>query len=98
MVYDKAVDQNKATEYDLTPDQKKEVRKYRQAERKAEGYKFTKRERKPNEEKRELIIAFQSLLGEIADENSINLTNPERQIDFLLNGTKYRIVLSAPRS
>ena len=61
-----------------------------------------KRERKPNENKRELIAAFEEMLNYYdiqADTRAekVIVTNPERQIDFEYRGTRYRIVLSAPR-
>ena len=61
-----------------------------------------KRERKPNEDKRELIAAFEEMLNYYdiqADTRAekVIVTNPERQIDFEYRGTRYRIVLSAPR-
>ena len=94
IAYDKAVDQGKKTEYDLTEEQKKQTRKYRQADRKRD-FTFQKRERKPNEPKRELIELFHNTLLEIAD--SVEVTNIERQIDFVVDGVRYRLVLSAPR-
>ena len=94
--YDKAVERGEKTPHDLTPAQNKVAQSYaRTGTRKPTVYKFDKKERKPNEPKRELIEMFAAALTE----NSINhaITNPERQIDFAFNGTKYRIVLSAPR-
>lgn len=96
MAYDKAVDRGEKTPHDLTPAQNKVAQSYaRTGTRKPTVYKFEKKERKPNEPKRELIEMFAAALTQ----NSINhaITNPERQIDFIFNGVKYRIVLSAPR-
>ena len=96
MAYDKAVDKGEKTPHDLTPAQNKVAQSYtRTGTRKPTVYRFDKKERKPNEPKRELIEMFAAALTQ----NSINhaVTNPERQIDFTFNGTKYRIVLSAPR-
>ena len=97
-------------DFDLTAEQEKATRKYRQADRKETVYKFQPRERKPNEPKREIIRAIKDLLYELQadfEENShpeytispenIEITNPERQIDFVHNGVRYRVVLSAPR-
>lgn len=63
-----------------------------------------KRERKPNEAKRFLIDALVWALttdieqdGDNVNADDVVVTNPERQIDFSYNGTRYRIVLSAPR-
>lgn len=98
MAYDKAVDQGKKTEYDLTKDQEKEVRKYRQADRTKQPFvpKLEKRERKANEPKRELIEIVKEAL-ENAGISDISVTNVERQLDFSMDNVKYRIVLSAPR-
>jgi len=54
-----------------------------------------KRERKPNEAKREIIQVLDEALTDIAD--NVTVTNIERQIDFVLDDVRYRIVLSAPR-
>ena len=94
LAYDKAVDRNEKTPYDFTKEQEKATRKYRQADRKRD-FTFQKRERKPTEPKRELIELFHNTLLEIAD--SVEVTNIERQIDFVVDGMRYRLVLSAPR-
>ena len=54
-----------------------------------------KHERKPNEAKREIIQVLDEALTDIADD--VTVTNIERQIDFVLDGVRYRVVLSAPR-
>ncbi len=96
MAYDKAVDKGEKTPHDLTPAQNKVAQSYaRTGTRKPTVYKFDKKERKPNEPKRELISLFAAALAQSAE--GVEITNPERQIDFTFNGTKYRIVLSAPR-
>lgn len=83
--------------FELSTDQKKVEKKMRQADRKPTVYKLEKRERKPNEDKQALISIFASTLNSLADLESVEITNKERQIDFKWNGTRYRIVLSAPR-
>ena len=90
---DARIDKGERVEFDLTKEQEKATRKYRQADRDKTAYKFTPRERKPNEAKRKLISEIVDALG--LAESAI--TNPERQIDFAFEGTRYRIVLSAPR-
>ena len=97
MAYDKAVDRGEKTPHDLTPAQNKVAQSYaRTGTRKPTVYKFDKKERKPNDEKREIINGIvESVFFSWIDD--IKITNPERQIDFSYNGTKYRIVLSAPR-
>ena len=92
---DKRIDRGEKMPFDLSKEQEKATRKYRQADRTPTVYKFTKRERKPNEAKREIVQTLNEALTDIADE--VSITNPERQIDFVLDGVKYRVVLSAPR-
>lgn len=96
MAYDKAVDRGEKTPHDLTPAQNKVAQSYaRTGTRKPTVYKFEKKERKPNEPKRDLINLLAGTLTQSAE--GVEITNPERQIDFTFNGVKYRIVLSAPR-
>ena len=62
----------------------------------------TKRERKPDEDKRWLI---QYLAGALEDADcdldtnldNISITNPEREMEFIYNGRKYRLTLACPR-
>ena len=98
LAYDKAVEKGKKTPHDLTPAQNKIAQSYaRTGTRKPTVYKFEKKDRKPNEEKRELIRVIEEMLTCSEIQADCTITNPERQIDFTFNGTKYRIVLSAPR-
>lgn len=83
---------------DLTAEQRKSAKKARQADRKPTVYKFdtTKRKRAENTGKRFLIDEIKKCL-EKAGADSLEVTNPEREIIFMSEGTKYKIVLSAPR-
>ena len=83
---------------DLTTEQRKSAKKARQADRKPTVYKFdtTKRKRAENTGKRFLIDEIKKCL-ENAGADSLEVTNPEREIIFMSEGTKYKIVLSAPR-
>lgn len=83
---------------DLTAEQRKSTKKARQADRKPTVYKFdtTKRKRAENTGKRFLIDEIKKCL-ENAGADSLEVTNPEREIIFMSEGTKYKIVLSAPR-
>ena len=83
---------------DLTSEQRKSAKKARQADRKPTVYKFdtTKRKRAENTGKRFLIDEIKKCL-ENAGADSLEVTNPEREIVFMSEGTKYKIVLSAPR-
>jgi hypothetical protein len=63
------------------------------------------RERKPNEDKRFLIDALVWAMTtdiEQAGDNvlatDVEIVNPEREFLFTYNGTKYKVVLSAPRN
>ena len=83
---------------DLTAEQRKSAKKARQADRKPTVYKFdtTKRKRAKNTGKRFLIDEIKKCL-ENAGADNLEQTNPEREIVFMSEGTKYKIVLSAPR-
>ena len=83
---------------DLTEEQRKSAKKARQADRKPTAYKFdtTKRKRAENTGKRFLIDEIKKCL-ENAGADNLEVTNPEREIVFMSEGTKYKIVLSAPR-
>ena len=84
--------------FELNAEQKQAQKKMRQADRKPTVYDFSKRERKPNDSKRAIIAALADTARELADSGEIEVTNIEREIIFVANGTKYKIVLSAPRS
>ena len=81
--------------FDLPPELEEGAKKARRAARKPNS-KPTHRERKEDEDKQILIKKFVNALAEngITD---YTITNPERQIDFIFNNRKFRIVLSAPR-
>ena len=53
------------------------------------------RERKPNEDKRFLIDC---LFDSLKDFDNCEIVNPERQIDFWLNGVHYSVPLTAHRA
>lgn len=91
---DEAIDHGKKL-FSLTAEQEKASKQARSTGTRA--YTFTKRERKPDEDKRFLIEYFNEKMLHVADDIPI-VTNPERQIDFHLNGRHFRIVLSAPRT
>lgn len=93
---DKAIDRG-ANPFPLTPEQEAVEKKMRQADRKKEKVP-RKVERKADADKKYLIEAIEEMLScsDVQAEDVI-ITNPERQIDFVYNDKKYRIVLSAPR-
>lgn len=90
---DKKIDQGEKL-FNLDPELEKGSKKARQAPRKANATP-TKRERKEDADKRILIAEIVKALAEC---DKVEITNPERQIDFVFSGRKFRIVLSAPRS
>lgn len=92
---DKKIDRGEKMPFDISAEKEKATREYRQADRAPTVYKFKQRERKPNEPKREIISALKTAVESFAD--NIEITNAERQIDFEVDGIRYRIVLSAPR-
>ena len=81
--------------FELPPELEEGAKKAKQAASKPNS-KPTQRERKEDEDKQILV---KNLVNALA-ENGITdytITNPERQIDFIFNNRKFRIVLSAPR-
>lgn len=84
--------------FELNAEQKQAQKKMRQADRKPTVYDFSKRERKPNDSKRAIIAALAETARELADNGEVDITNIEREMLFVANGVKYKIVLSAPRS
>lgn len=92
---DKKIDRGEKMPFDLSKEQEKATRQYRQSDRKPFVPNLKPRERKPNMAKRDIIQVLDEALTDIADD--VTVTNIERQIDFVLDGVRYRVVLSAPR-
>lgn len=89
---DKRIDQGEKL-FELDPELEKGAKKARQADRKPT-------ERKPREKKENAEKAF--LLNELFSAilphcDSYEVANAEREFLFTYNGTKYKVVLSAPR-
>ena len=95
---DDAIDHG-AKLFELNADQKKVEKKMRQADRKVTAYKFTQRERKANDSKRKLLVTLVDALVEqnLIDDSTLHIENVERDFTFCMEGTKYKVVLSAPR-
>ena len=101
--YDKAIDKAKAKdrlEHDLTIEQEKEAKKFGNVkEHKQTAYKWTTRERKKNPTKSAIIKE----IAEFLKENSVNacenveITNPERQIAFVIGENQYEFTLVQKR-
>ena len=107
--WDAQIDKGNPTPYDLTPEQEKESRKANRpkATKSVDAYgKERKRERKPNEDKRALIALLASCLEDchrhdeddpVCGVGEVQTANPERQVDFTLNGVHYSVTLTAHR-
>lgn len=54
-------------------------------------------ERKPNDEKRWIISAIRTLFEGLEKLKNVSVSNPERQIDFVVGDTEYSITLTAHR-
>lgn len=84
--------------YELSAEQKKASKSARQGDRKPTVYKFdtSKRKRPENLGKKTLIETIKTSLEEVGA-SGMEVTNPERELNFLVDGVKYKIVLSCPR-
>lgn len=80
---------------ELTEEQKAVEKEMMRADRKKETTP-RKRERKPDADKRILIDHFWMVIKQELTED-VTITNPEREIEFVYNGNKYRLTLSKPR-
>ena len=86
-------------ESDLTQEQKASAKKARQGDRKPTVYKFDTRAKKSDLDKAYLVHFLADCLCMVTkSEEDLVVTNAERQIDFVYNGRKFRVVLSAPRT
>ena len=96
---DKEIDRG-ANPFPLSAEQEKASKDARQADRKPTVYKLDntngKRSKKANADKAFLIDLLAKSLPPYAI--GIEVVNAEREIVFRYNDTKYKIVLSAPRS
>lgn len=97
---DAKIEHGEKMDFDLTKEQEQNTRQYRQADRKPFIPDLKPRERKPNMAKREIIQWLYDLFHDTSAERELTdltVSNIERQIDFTLDGVRYRVVLSAPR-
>lgn len=95
---DKEIDRG-AKLFELDEELKAGVKKARRADRTDTP---KPRERKPNENKQFLLRVLLKALENHDDEGfgtefQSEIINPEREFLFTYNGTKYKVVLSAPR-
>ena len=80
------------------PDELKEGAKKARNAGNCKGYtKPTNREKKVDTDKREIINLIAETVENIADEGTAYINHPEREIEFVKGGRKYKIVLSCPR-
>ena len=96
---DKRIDKGEKL-FELTAEQEKASKQARKADRAPTVYKLDntagKRSRKANADKGFLIDLLTRSLPPHG--TGIEVVNPEREFTFIYNGTKYKVVLSAPRS
>lgn len=85
--------------FELSADQKKASKTARQVARAVNPYGKTVERVKPiDEDKRKLIDVISETIENLTDEGTVYINHPEREIEFVRKGKKYRIVLSCPRS
>ena len=80
---------------ELTAEQKKVVKVMTQGDRKKETTP-RKRERKADKNKRFLIASLADSLADLSG-SPVEVLNPERELTFIFNGEKFKVVLSKPR-
>lgn len=98
---DKEIDRG-ADPFPLDPELEAGAKKARRADR-TDTPKKANRERKADNEKRELIACFTESLADLRccegfDITELQVANPEREFSFMMNGKKYKVILSCPRS
>lgn len=101
--YDQQVDHGETTEYDLSAEQEKVTKEVMKGMARAvNAYgKEVKRVRKENHDKRFIIAVLHEAMQATGEHAPLGdggrVVNPERQIDFTLNGVDYSITLTAHR-
>ena len=83
--------------FELPEELKKGAKKARNAGN-CNGYTKANREKKVDVVKRFLIQSMGEIAENLADNGTIEITNPEREFTFVYKDKKYKIVLSCPRS
>lgn len=95
---DKRIDRGEKL-FELPPELEAGAKKARRADRKK--VENVKREKKVDNDKRELIQYLEDKLEDAhhydMDLDNITITNPEREMEFIYNGIKYRLTLMRPR-
>ena len=97
METDKRIDKGEKL-FELPEELEKGAKKARNAGN-CKGYtKPTEKEKKVDVVKRFLIQSMGEIAENLADNGTIEITNPEREFTFTYKEKKYKIVLSCPRS
>ena len=95
---DKRIDKGEKL-FELSPELEAGAKKARRADRKQVDH--VKREKKIDNDKRDLIQYLEDKLEDAhhydMDLDDITITNPEREMEFIYNGRKYRLTLMRPR-
>ena len=94
---DKAIDKGEKL-FELSQEQKQTEKQMRQADRAVNAYgKKVQRERKADNDKAHLMKLIETAIGYNPKCEQFTMTNAERECEFVFNGRKFKIVLSAPR-
>lgn len=93
---DKRIDKGEKL-FELPEELKEGAKKARNAGN-CNGYTKANREKKVDIEKRAIIQCMTEIAENLADNGTVNLTNAEREFDFIYKGRKFKIVLSCPRT
>ena len=95
---DKRIDKGEDL-FPLTAEQKAVEKKMKNTDtKKPTVYNFNTRERKADNDKRALINLLAETVENVADGGTVDVTNPERELEFLFSGRKFKITLSCPRN
>lgn len=95
---DKRIDRGEKL-FELSDELKAGAKKARQAERKPTTYDFSKRERKADSQKASIVqILSEAICENVADLTDHEIINMEREFVFAVDGRKFKVVLSCPRS
>ena len=87
--------------FELSAEKEKESKKARQVSKAPTIYQLDnkngKRSKKEDNDKAHLMKIIETAIGYNPECESYTVTNPEREMEFVYNGRKFKIVLSAPR-
>ena len=99
IIYDKMVDQNKPTPYDLTKEQQEIAKKYTKSGTKTVKNAKTERKKAKDDEKSLIIEEIYTFLADnpsILAQN-VEKVNAERQISFKIGENSYSLILTKHR-